>query len=89
MLIKYLTSQLEDGQKLTEVIIPVWPLNIAIGAPVSKYQTRNIRSSDPAARRVFSKFIAMSVISEEAPRNVDRRRPVIEDHNFMSRSSAP
>lgn len=51
------------GQKFTEVIIPVCPVKTATGAPVCRFQTRNILSMDPAARRVFSELMAMSVIS--------------------------
>lgn len=82
-------SQRDEGQKLTEVIIPVCPASTATGAPDCKFQTRKMRSIEPAANRVFSKFIAISVISDEAPLNVDKRRPLVEDHNFISKSSAP
>jgi hypothetical protein len=89
VVIRYWKFQDGEGQKFTEVIIPVCPVKTATGTPVCKSQIRRIRSMEPAASRVFSKLMAMSVISEEAPRNVAMRRPVRDDHNFINKSSAP
>lgn len=63
--------------------------DILTGDIVWKHQTRNIRSKLPAANRVLSKFTAMSMISADAPRKVESKRPSMELQTFTSRSSAP
>lgn len=89
VLIKYLTPQQSVGQKFTEVTIPVCPVKTAIGIPDCRFQTLNILSIDPAANKVFSELIAISVISEEAPLKVAIKRPVQADQSFINKSSAP
>lgn len=86
---RYLRSPRGDGQKLTDVIMPVWPESTAMGPADCRSQTRRIRSSEPAASSVLSRLTAMSVISADAPRNVVSRRPSIALQSLTSRSSAP
>lgn len=86
---RYFISDLGDGQKLTDVIMPVWPVSTAIGAPVCKSHTRKMWSNDPAANSVLSRLMAMSVISADAPRNVANKRPSMALQSFTSKSSAP
>lgn len=86
---RYLRSTRGDGQKFTDVIMPVWPDSTAIGPAVCRSQTRSMRSREPAARSVLSRLIAISVISAEAPRNVVNRRPSMALHSLTNRSSAP
>lgn len=62
---------------------------ILTGDIVWKHQIRKILSKLPAAKRVLSKFTAMSIISDEAPRNVANKRPSIALHTLTSKSSAP
>lgn len=69
--------------------MPVWLVRTAIGAVVCRSHTRRIRSNDPAAISVLSMFTAMSVISDDAPRNVANRRPSVVLHNLTRKSSAP
>lgn len=89
VLMRYLTAKQAVGQKLTDVTIPVCPVKTATGDPDCKFQTLKILSIDPAAIKVFSELIAISVISEEAPLKVAIKRPVHADQSFISKSSAP
>lgn len=78
-----------NGQKFTDVILPVCPVRTATGLQYCMHHTLSILSQLPAANRVFSLFTAMSVISEDAPRRVDRRRPSRALQIFTKKSSAP
>lgn len=71
------------------VIDPLCRHNSATGAVVCKHQTLITLSQLPAANSVFSTFTAISVISDEAPLNVDNSLPECAPHALISKSSAP